>query len=54
MAATTLNLFSTSISRLGTANSGVVEKIPLLGSGKPDYVAAVALAKEKVAAKTAA
>lgn len=32
----------------------VVEKIPLLGSGKPDYVAALAMAKEKVAAKTAA
>ena len=32
----------------------VVDKIPLLGSGKPDYVAALALAKERVAAKTAA
>ncbi len=32
----------------------IVEKIPLLGSGKPDYVAALAMAKEKVAAKTAA
>ena len=32
----------------------VVEKIPLLGSGKPDYVAALALAKERAAARTAA
>ena len=32
----------------------VVDKIPLLGSGKPDYVAALAAAKEKLAAKTAA
>jgi acyl-[acyl-carrier-protein]-phospholipid O-acyltransferase / long-chain-fatty-acid--[acyl-carrier-protein] ligase len=32
----------------------VVEKIPLLGSGKPDYVAALAMAKEKVASRTAA
>jgi acyl-[acyl-carrier-protein]-phospholipid O-acyltransferase / long-chain-fatty-acid--[acyl-carrier-protein] ligase len=32
----------------------VVEKIPLLGSGKTDYVAALALAKEKMAARTAA
>jgi acyl-[acyl-carrier-protein]-phospholipid O-acyltransferase / long-chain-fatty-acid--[acyl-carrier-protein] ligase len=32
----------------------VVEKIPLLGSGKPDYVTALAMAKEQVAAKTAA
>ncbi|MEQ1650885.1 MAG: acyl-[ACP]--phospholipid O-acyltransferase [Hyphomicrobium sp.] len=30
----------------------VVDKIPLLGSGKPDYVAALAVAKEKTAAKT--
>ncbi len=32
----------------------VVERIPLLGSGKPDYVAALALAKERAAAKSAA
>ncbi len=32
----------------------VVDKIPLLGSGKPDYVAALAAAKEKSATKTAA
>jgi acyl-[acyl-carrier-protein]-phospholipid O-acyltransferase / long-chain-fatty-acid--[acyl-carrier-protein] ligase len=32
----------------------VVDKIPLLGSGKPDYVVALALAKEKVASRTAA
>ncbi len=32
----------------------VVDKIPLLGSGKPDYVAALNAAKERVAAKTAA
>ena len=32
----------------------VVDKIPLLGSGKPDYVAALAAAKDKLAAKTAA
>jgi acyl-[acyl-carrier-protein]-phospholipid O-acyltransferase/long-chain-fatty-acid--[acyl-carrier-protein] ligase len=31
----------------------VVEKIPLLGSGKPDYVAALELAKQTVAAKSA-
>jgi acyl-[acyl-carrier-protein]-phospholipid O-acyltransferase/long-chain-fatty-acid--[acyl-carrier-protein] ligase len=31
----------------------VVERIPLLGSGKPDYVAALALAKEKLAARPA-
>ena len=31
----------------------VVDKIPLLGSGKPDYVAALALAKEKLAARPA-
>ncbi len=32
----------------------VVDKIPLLGSGKPDYVAALAAAKEKLAPRTAA
>ena len=32
----------------------VVDKIPLLGSGKADYVAASALAKERAPAKTAA
>ena len=32
----------------------VVDKIPLLGSGKPDYVAALATAKERLAAKSAA
>ena len=32
----------------------VVDKIPLLGSGKPDYVAALAVAKERTAARTAA
>jgi acyl-[acyl-carrier-protein]-phospholipid O-acyltransferase/long-chain-fatty-acid--[acyl-carrier-protein] ligase len=32
----------------------VVGKIPLLGSGKPDYVAALALAKESIAARAAA
>ena len=31
----------------------VVGSIPLLGSGKPDYVAALALAKEKIAARPA-
>jgi acyl-[acyl-carrier-protein]-phospholipid O-acyltransferase/long-chain-fatty-acid--[acyl-carrier-protein] ligase len=31
----------------------VVEKIPLLGSGKPDYVAALAFAKEKLALRPA-
>jgi acyl-[acyl-carrier-protein]-phospholipid O-acyltransferase/long-chain-fatty-acid--[acyl-carrier-protein] ligase len=31
----------------------VVEKIPLLGSGKPDYVSALALAKERIAARPA-
>ena len=31
----------------------VVGSIPLLGSGKPDYVAALALAKEKLAARPA-
>lgn len=31
----------------------VVDKIPLLGSGKPDYVAALALAKERLVAKAA-
>lgn len=31
-----------------------VEKIPLLGSGKPDYVSALALAKERTANRTAA
>jgi acyl-[acyl-carrier-protein]-phospholipid O-acyltransferase/long-chain-fatty-acid--[acyl-carrier-protein] ligase len=30
-----------------------VDRIPLLGSGKPDYVAALALAKEKIAARPA-
>jgi acyl-[acyl-carrier-protein]-phospholipid O-acyltransferase/long-chain-fatty-acid--[acyl-carrier-protein] ligase len=30
----------------------VVPSIPLLGSGKPDYVAALALAKERLAAKS--
>lgn len=29
----------------------VVDRIPLLGSGKPDYVAALALAKDKLAAR---
>ncbi|MGL4395292.1 MAG: acyl-[ACP]--phospholipid O-acyltransferase [Hyphomicrobium sp.] len=32
----------------------VVEKIPLLGSGKPDYVAALATAREHMAKRTAA
>ncbi len=32
----------------------LVDKIPLLGSGKPDYVAALATAKERLGAKTAA
>lgn len=32
----------------------LVGKIPLLGSGKPDYVAALELAKQTIAAKTAA
>ena len=32
----------------------VVDKIPLLGSGKPDYVAALVTAKERFAARTAA
>ena len=32
----------------------VVDKIPLLGSGKPDYVGALALAKEKFANRNAA
>ena len=32
----------------------VVEKIPLLGSGKPDYVSALAVAKEHMARRTAA
>ncbi len=32
----------------------VVDRIPLLGSGKPDYVAALATAKERFAARTAA
>ena len=32
----------------------VVDKIPLLGSGKPDYVAALNVAKERAAAKSAA
>ncbi len=31
----------------------VVDKIPLLGSGKPDYVAALATAKEKIASRPA-
>jgi acyl-[acyl-carrier-protein]-phospholipid O-acyltransferase/long-chain-fatty-acid--[acyl-carrier-protein] ligase len=31
-----------------------VDKIPLLGSGKPDYVAALNVAKERLATKTAA
>lgn len=31
----------------------VVDKIPLLGSGKPDYVGALALAKERIAARPA-
>ncbi len=31
----------------------VVEKIPLLGSGKPDYVSALALAKDRLAARSA-
>jgi acyl-[acyl-carrier-protein]-phospholipid O-acyltransferase/long-chain-fatty-acid--[acyl-carrier-protein] ligase len=31
----------------------VVGKVPLLGSGKPDYVACLQLAKEIVAAKSA-
>jgi acyl-[acyl-carrier-protein]-phospholipid O-acyltransferase/long-chain-fatty-acid--[acyl-carrier-protein] ligase len=29
----------------------VVPSIPLLGSGKPDYVAALALAKERLASR---
>ena len=29
----------------------IVQGVPLLGSGKPDYVAALAMAKEKFAAK---
>jgi len=29
----------------------VVDKIPLLGSGKPDYVAALNVAKERIAAR---
>jgi acyl-[acyl-carrier-protein]-phospholipid O-acyltransferase/long-chain-fatty-acid--[acyl-carrier-protein] ligase len=32
----------------------VVSKIPLLGTGKPDYVASLALAKDMAAAKQAA
>ena len=32
----------------------LVDKIPLLGSGKPDLVAALALAKERLAARSAA
>ena len=32
----------------------VVDKIPLLGSGKPDYVAALNVAKERVASRSAA
>ena len=32
----------------------IVDKIPLLGSGKPDYVAALNLAKERLASKSAA
>ena len=36
------------------AETLIVEKIPLLGSGKPDYVAALALAKERAAMKAAA
>jgi acyl-[acyl-carrier-protein]-phospholipid O-acyltransferase/long-chain-fatty-acid--[acyl-carrier-protein] ligase len=32
----------------------VVDKIPLLGSGKPDYVAALATAKDRIGAKSAA
>jgi acyl-[acyl-carrier-protein]-phospholipid O-acyltransferase/long-chain-fatty-acid--[acyl-carrier-protein] ligase len=31
----------------------LVDRIPLLGSGKPDYVAALALAKERLVAKAA-
>ena len=31
----------------------VVNTMPLLGSGKPDYVAALALAKERAAAQQA-
>jgi acyl-[acyl-carrier-protein]-phospholipid O-acyltransferase / long-chain-fatty-acid--[acyl-carrier-protein] ligase len=31
----------------------VVLSIPLLGSGKPDYVAALALAKERLASRPA-
>jgi acyl-[acyl-carrier-protein]-phospholipid O-acyltransferase/long-chain-fatty-acid--[acyl-carrier-protein] ligase len=30
----------------------IVERVPLLGSGKPDYVSALALAKEKIAAES--
>ena len=32
----------------------VIDKIPLLGSGKPDYVAALNIAKERAASRTAA
>ena len=32
----------------------VVDKIPLLGSGKPDYVAALASAKDKLASRVPA
>jgi len=32
----------------------LVDRLPLLGSGKPDYVAALVMAKEKAAAASVA
>ena len=58
-AACTREMFSQFAKRKGAtelmvpADILVVDKIPLLGSGKPDYVAALTLAKEKLASRPA-